>query len=220
MYTYLGQSESDDAAQAAGDAAFDRAQESAWPPTEDDYEAIGAVAGAAAGSIIGGPVGAAIGSVVGTAVGSFIYGIGDAIAGGLDPNRGAGDAPMLQRFITRVVAPSPKQTAEALAKQCGTSVDAELAALQHRGVALRQDNATPSDLPKWFAALRSGGAPAARPLVEAFQRKLFAATAARVAECETKKKVAAESPPKSSSSAAPVLVGAAIAAGVAWWLLA
>lgn len=222
--------ETDDAAQAAGTAAYDRAEQSAWPPTEDDFRATGAAAGAAAGAVFGGPVGAAIGGVIGNEVGSFVYGIGDAIAGGLDPNRGAGDAPLFMQYVRTTVAPSPIRVAEQLAVQCRgvddrlagkllttpNAVRVQLDALARWGIALTEDGYAANIAGEVHRALGSGG-PAgvarARPLVEAFQRQLFAASAARLAECVTYKQ-ANTAPAKKSSIGTVIVLGIVSAVGV------
>lgn len=219
----------DDAAQAAGNAAYDRAAESAWPPTEEDFRATGAKAGAAAGEIFGGPVGAAIGAAIGQEVGSFIYGIGDAIASGLDPNRGAGDAPMLSRYLWQTVAPSPRRAAELLAVQCRglddrlaskllttpNAVNIQLEALARWGVPL-DDKGLPADYQTWHRRLQRESAATVRPSIEAFQRQLFAASAARLAECITYKesKDIAPAPSKKSSIGTVVVLGIVSAVGV------
>jgi hypothetical protein len=219
--TWLAQEAQKSPEEAAGDAAFEQAQKSSWPPTEGDFQAIGAAAGTAVGAAFGGPAGAVIGSVVGTTVGSFVYGFGEAIAGGLDPG-GGGSGPLMLSNARRTVGPASKLAAEKLAKDCGTGFATEIGALQRRGVPINDDGyVTSTVLRSWSNTLKPGGGGPAQlqAQVEAFQRLLFAAVAARVAECETRKQAAA-SAPKSGGGTAPLLVGAAIAAGVAWWLLA
>jgi hypothetical protein len=187
----VGQTTSDDAATAAGDAAYTRAQQSSWPPTEGDYEAVGAVAGAAAGTVIGGPLGAAIGSAVGTAVGSAVFTLGEAISGGLDPNRGAGDAPTYWRYVNHEVSFAPIETARLLAERCNTSESSEITALQNRGVEIDNKGSIADQVTtSWRTAMGAGG-PAGvartRPKVNDFLKRLFAASSARIAECETLK---------------------------------
>jgi len=80
----MATSQTNDAADDAGQAAYDQAAKSHWPPTKEDVELIGAAAGAAAGTALGGPIGAVIGTAVGGFVGSVVYEIIDAI-----PNAGA-----------------------------------------------------------------------------------------------------------------------------------
>lgn len=216
----------DDAAEAAGSAAYDRAQQSSWPPTKGDYEAVGSVAGAAAGAVIGGPIGAAIGAEIGTAVGAAVFTLGQAISQGLDPNRGAGDAPMFMQYVRTTVAPSPIRAAEYLALQCRgitdkskllttpNAVKIQLDSLARLGVPLSDDGY--ALLPGLTAAMGSGG-PAgvarARPIVVEFQRTLFAATAARVAECETYKQ-AGDTPSSKNSVGAVIVLGIVSAVGV------
>lgn len=206
--------ESDDAAQAAGNAAFERAKQSSWPPTEGDYQAIGTVAGTAAGAALGGPIGAAVGSVVGSAVGSAVFSLVGAIAGGLDPG-GGGPGPLMLSNYRRTVAPAPKLAAEKLATDCGTSFAAEVQGLQRRGMPI-DDTAYPTQvvMRSWANTLNPGGGGPTQlqAQVEAFQRLLFAATAARVAECET---IKAQKGAKSSGSmGAVVVLGIVSAVGV------
>lgn len=225
--------DADDAAQASGNAAYDRAAQSAWPPTEDDFRATGAAAGAAAGAVFGGSVGAAIGGVIGNEVGSFVYGIGDAIAGGLDPNRGAGDAPMYMQYVRTTVAPSPIRAAEQLALQCRgatdksrsmllttpNAVDNELDALARWGIALTDEGYSATIGGEVQRAMGSGG-PAgverARAVVDAFQHQLFAAAAARQAECSTYKAIGGYS---NESSSGGGLVKVGIGLGVVYLLI-
>lgn len=227
MYAHLGQqSEEEVAGQAAGQAAKDQAEKSSWPPTEGDYEAIGAAAGTAAGAYFG-PAGAAVGSVVGTAVGSGVYMIVTVLGGyqGIDPNSPIGG--------TGGTCISRDKVAPELAKQCGMSEKEAIEAMHRWGVPLEM---RPDD-PAFGSGIRFGCAPGdyisfwarnhpvynegvdeaevARQ-VQGWQKQVFAGAAAVTAECATKK--AASAPAKSSS--APLLIGAAIAAGVAWWLLA
>lgn len=214
----------DDAAEAAGSAAYNRAQQSSWPPTQGDYEAVGSVAGAAAGAVIGGPIGATIGAAIGTAVGAAVFTLGQAISEGLDPNRGAGDAPMLMQYVRTTVSPSTLRAAEYLAVQCrGVSdktasmllttpnaVRVELDALTRWGVPLSNDGY--GIVVGLNDAVKYGGAAAGRPLVEAFQRQLFAATSARLAECKTYQETGA--PSKKNSPAAVIVLGVVSFLGV------
>jgi hypothetical protein len=183
------------------------------------------------GTYFGGAVGAAVGSAVGAAVGSFVYGAGDAIASGLDPNAGAGDAPLFMQHVRHVVAIVGLRAAQLLRLLCSTSIKEEIAALQRWGAPISDNGYMSQEVAQAIsAAVRGtvppGGGPAgvarAQPLVAAFQKAIFAANAARVAECETAKKQALSSAPSKSSSsgALPVVIGAAAIAGVAWWLLA
>lgn len=90
---YTGQQSTEDAAaRAAGDAAQKRAAQSSWPPTESDFEAVGAAAGSAGGAAAcvatgagAGAAGlcAAVGGFLGGAIGGGVYQLGEAIAGGL-----------------------------------------------------------------------------------------------------------------------------------------
>jgi len=200
----VGQTTSDDAATAASDAAYTRAQQSSWPPTEGDYQAVGAVAGAAAGTVIGGPIGAAIGSAVGTAVGSGVFSLVEAIGGGLDPNRG-NDGPVYMYNLRREIVPAAQVAATELAVLCGTSSQYEITKFQQRGLRVKDDGIA-EEWQAWEDAAKHGGiASTVKPSVEIFQRTLFASTAARVAECETLKQT------KGSSKNSP---GAIITLGV------
>jgi hypothetical protein len=223
MYSHLGQEQ--DPAEAAGQAARERAEQSSWPPTESDFEAVGAAAGtaagAAAGAAVGGPLGAiigsAIGGIVGGTVGGAVFSLGDAIAGGLDPNRGASIGIEYARWIREQVANSPRVVAEELAAKYGTSVETELDALERWGAPI-DDRGYPEGWESWIRQVSNDNFAQKRVAAIAWQKKLFAATAARVAELEAAQ--APVPPPPRSSSAAPLVVGAAIVAGAAWLLLA
>jgi hypothetical protein len=151
-------------------------------------------------------------------VGSAVFVLGDAIAGGLDPNAGNVALFAWRDYVIKV-ADSPKNVASELAKQCGTTQAAELAALERWGVAL-EENGTPLGWGSWTRIRPDTNDLAnAKRNVTAFQKQLFAAAAARSAECAALKAQASSAPKK--SSAVPLLVGAAAAAGlVAWFLLA
>lgn len=218
MITWLGQprrawlaQEQLSPEQAAGQAARDRAQKSSWPPTEEDFEAIGAAAGSAAGAAIGGPAGAAVGAVVGTAVGSAVFLLGDAIAHGLDPNYN----PAVDFGIeVRKTLGNIRTTAGRLAEQCGTTQEAEYQALVRWGL-------TDLGLPdgtlgvEWRSMVQTYGVDGAKSRLTALQKRAFAAAAARAAECETTRARSASQ----RSIALPLVVGAAAIAGVAWLLL-
>ena len=173
-------SKTDDAANAAGQAAYDRAEQSHWPPTRTDTEAIGTAAGAAAGAIIGGPIGASLGGIIGTAVGSAVYSLGEAIANGLDP-RGPTDE---GRYVGQAsqTADNVLAVVKKLAKECDTNAERELQELINWGL--------PWDNAQWRhrTLVREVGVQRAFLILQDAQKKFFAATAARTAQCETYKK--------------------------------
>lgn len=204
-YRRVGQEERTDAATAAGEAAFERAKQSSWPPTQGDYEAIGAVAGTAAGAIIGGPAGAAVGSVVGTIAGTIAYKIISSLPEGfLD----AGYNPAARYWVA---LDAFKVTLDSivldLAKQCNTTKENEYSALIRWGV----EGLTSEGLPYlvWREKATKWGPPAAMQALEKLKKQVFAAASARTAECETIKQGT-----KKTSVGTVIAVGLASAIGI------
>ncbi len=196
MRRRVGQtSDTDAAAQAAGAAAKDRAEDSAWPPTESDLEAIGAVAGVAACAAIGAGAASPLCGAIGSSVGSAVFQLGEAIAGGLDPNQNRlrEYSELIQRTETYL-----QDTLESLAIGCGTSRPTEVAALrrwgsqqftswQQSGAAawVTEDGHLAGDLRR--------GYPDAFQKLEHAQKSIFVAAAAREAECKTKQTIEGKS---------------------------
>lgn len=190
-----------EAADAAGSAAKDRALASSWPPSKADYEAIGMVAGAAAGTVLGGPIGGAIGAFVGEYVGGIIYELGDyliADAGYNPASQFVSEAGETVAWIRRI--------AQKLAEDCNTTIDDEIAALIRWGtIGLNPDGSL--SLPRDSVARY--GVDAAFASLRNLQKTAFAASAARIAECQT-----LHAKPKKNSAGAVVVLAIASALGV------
>jgi len=186
--------ENQEAADAAGQAAYDQAGKSHWPPTKEDVELIGAAAGTAAGSALGGPVGAIIGSAVGTFVGGVVYDIVDAI-----PN--AGDNPASRCvLILEDTVEGNRTTISKLAQDCSTSETVIVEELHHWG--------WPGPLTDRNICRNPSAALAA---IDTNNRQFFKAVAATAAECKTL------SLSRKSSPAKAVAIVAGI--GLLGWLL-
>jgi len=113
----MATSQTNDAADDAGQAAYDQAAKSHWPPTKEDIELVGAAAGAAAGTALGGPVGTVIGTAVGGFVGGVVYEIIDAI-----PD--AGDNPTARCVLQfQETIRAYNQAIIELSNSCNTSED-------------------------------------------------------------------------------------------------
>lgn len=189
------------AADAAGTAAKDRALASSWPPSKADYEAIGMVAGAAAGTVLGGPIGGAIGAFVGEYVGGIIYELGDyliADAGYNPASQFVADAGATAAWIRRTV--------QKLANDCGTTIDDEYAALIRWGtIGLNPDGSL--SLPR--DSVTRYGVEASFTSLQTLQKTVFAASAARIAECQT-----LHSKPSKNSVGAVIALGVVSAVGI------
>lgn len=216
MIRWLGQEQAKTPEQAAGQAAKDRAEKSSWPPTQADFEGVGAAAGAAAGAVIcaetgpGATLCATAGTVIGGAIGAAVFALGDAIASGLD----AGRNPTAEYLVElRKTLNKIHETAENLAKRCGTSREQEFVALNRWGLKdLNPDGSLPA---RWRSKPLDYGVPAANEALVGLQKRLFAAASARAAECETKKTLAS----KKASSSVPVVVAGTVVLGIVAWLL-
>ncbi len=178
--------ESNDTAHAAGQAAYDRAATSAWPPTKTDVEAIGAAAGAVVGTALGGPVG----TIVGTAVGGFVGGVAYDLINAIPS---AGDNP-LARFMVALkqVGAARNDILAKLAESCGTNTDAQWEALQEWGAEpLCQEG---SDCRRdWANHFLAHGEASTYALLDQKNQSFFRAAAAQTAVCETRKQTGGKS---------------------------
>jgi hypothetical protein len=200
-------SETDLAAEAAGDAAYKRAKESSWPPTEDDFAAIGAVAATAACAALGAGAASPLCGVIGGAVGGAIYILGDAIASGLDANRA--DWALIDR-INHVGRALPGEYAARLADECGTTKEQEILALKEWGARI-SDSGVALDTKTWMSYGSDSGR--INSALTAFQKDLFAAASARSAQCAT-----IQNASNKSSTAKKLVVTAGIG-GLLWFIV-
>ena len=206
--------QTDEAANAAGRAAYARAKTSHWPPTEADAEAIGAVAGTAAGAVFGGPAGAALGGIIGTAVGSAIYSLAEAISNGLNAGYNPTAEYLVKLHATQVTIIT---TADRLAEECRTDREHELGKMIEWGLKyVNPDGTLPTN---WRTKATDYGVAPALQALNGLQRNLFEASAARSAECETYKKANAphlKEPPKRGAGIGTVVIAAAGLGGAIW----
>jgi hypothetical protein len=202
-----------DPAEAAGDAAQERAKQSAWPPTESDFQDIGAVAAAAgcaaAGIALASPLCAAAGGVIGGA----LYTLGDAIANGLDANRGAGTSPMLFQAWNFQISPLANEYVKKVAEECDTSTTQAASMLLNRGARIEQTSDYGYQASKeTTAAVRytlERNSEQGRALINQWQQELFAASSGATAECEFRK-----GKTEKSSFGTIIIVGLASAVGI------
>lgn len=214
----VGQEQSEDPADAAGQAAWEEAKNASWPPQKSDAESVGAAAGGAAaaaactayGAAAAAPLCAAIGAEVGEFVGGVFYDLADSWFGTSDLTR---------RNLDRI----KREEALALATQ---QAGARLAQLHHEAD------------PKWVVSssdVAGGIAWEIRAMREKYRlpvgegytwslwtddqfqaqlRRLAAAESGRGAELVAVKKLNDRGP-----SAATIVIGGGLALALLWALL-
>lgn len=222
MIRWLGQEAQPAPEDAAAKAAYKEAQESSWPPSEGDIEAIGAAAGLAAGTVLcveAGPLAVAcgaIGGVIGGVVGNVLFNVVDNLLAsaqegefarglrGLEAIVYARDV-TTQAFISKVFEECVKPRSYYEAGKL----------LRKWGAPLAENDLIPESLLRdWSSDPES-----VYPKIKKWEKDMFSATAAAIAQCKTKEEIQRRQAASAGGGVAPLLVGAAIL-GAAWLLFA